>query len=91
MSYSFSVTAESRADAKTQIASKFDEIVATQPIHSNDRVAAVTVAETFIDLLQEPGENQRIAVSMNGYLSYHNEGEFVGASVNVNASVTPNT
>lgn len=87
MSYSFSVRAASKAEAKEKIGAEFDKIVAGQAVHATDRSTAQDVAETFVDFMVEPDEGKEISVSVNGYLSWRAEGEFTGASVSVTASV----
>jgi hypothetical protein len=70
MSYSFSVTADSKEDAKLQIAQKFDDVVAAQPSHATDQDAAVAAGEAFVDLLAEPNADQQIEVTIYGSLSW---------------------
>jgi hypothetical protein len=89
MSYSFSVTAASKAEAKQKIAAEFDSILASQPVHAADRASAQAAAEAFVDVLKDPAEDEQIAVSVNGYVSWRAEGEFTGASVGVSAGVRP--
>lgn len=87
MSYSFSVTAESKVEAKEKIAGQFDTIIAAQPVHAADRASAQAAADAFVDVLKDPAENEQIAVTVNGYVSWQAEGEFTGASVGVTAAV----
>lgn len=87
MSYSFSVTAPSKAEAKEKIAAEFDKILASQPVHAADRASAQAAAEAFVDVLSGPADGEEIAVTVNGYVSLRAEGEFTGASVGVTASV----
>lgn len=90
MSYSFSVTATSKVEAKEKIAAQFDTILASQPVHAADRSSAQAAAEAFVDVLRDPAENEQVAVTVNGYVSWQAEGEFTGASVGVSAAVRPN-
>jgi hypothetical protein len=87
MSYSFNVTATSKAEAKEKIAAQFDTILASQPVHAADRASAQAAAQSYVDMLQDPADGEEIAVSVNGYVSWRAEGEFTGASVGVTASV----
>lgn len=68
MSYSFSIKVETKALAKQAVASKFDEITASQPIHALDRIAVLLNASTVIDLLADD-DSKDIAVTCNGFLS----------------------
>lgn len=87
MSYSFNVTASSKVEAKEKVAAEFDTILASQPVHAADRASAQAAADAFVDLVKEPGEGEEIAVTVNGYVSWRDEGEFTGASVGVSANV----
>ena len=68
MSYSFTITAPNKTDAKAATAAKFDEIVAAQPAHAHDRTQALAAADAFIDMLAEDS-TQNVRVAMNGYVS----------------------
>lgn len=85
MSYSFTVKAASKAEAKEKVDEAFSGIVAGQTVHKVDRDAAVAAAGAFIDLLADPKENEEIQVMMNGSLSWRAENDYTGASVTVNA------
>jgi hypothetical protein len=89
MSYSFSVTADTKEEAKQKIADRMDEVVTGQPNHAADRDAAVTVGQALVDTLYDPEEDEEILVNMSGYLSwtYEDPTEFSGASVNVSVAV----
>ena len=87
MSYSFSVTAADRAEAQEKIAAQFDAVVSNQPEHAADRDAAETAVMAFVDLLTEPSEDQQIAVSVSGYLSWRETGKYQSANVSVNANL----
>lgn len=69
MSYSFTVKAFGKAAAKDAVAAKFDEVVASQPIHAKDRDAVLANASAVIDLLMDAPDKD-ISVSVNGYLSW---------------------
>jgi hypothetical protein len=73
MSYSFNIKAETKEAAKLAVIAKFDEVVATQPVHAKDRDAVLANANTVIDLLHgNPAVDQSkdISVSVNGYVSW---------------------
>ncbi|WP_296741484.1 hypothetical protein [Mesorhizobium sp.] len=69
MSYSFNVQAASKAAAKAAVAAKFDEVIATQPIHARDKTAALANANAVIDLLMDD-DTREISVSVNGYVGW---------------------
>lgn len=87
MSYSFNVKAASKAAAKEEIAAKFAEVVNGQPVHKADHDAAVAAAQAFVDVLAEPNDEQIVAVTVNGWVSWRAEDEFIGASVSINAGL----
>lgn len=85
MSYSFTVKAASKDEAKAKVAEEFDRIAAGQPSHKVDRDSAVAVAGAFIDLLADPKENDEVQVMMNGSLSWASENVYTGAELTVRA------
>jgi len=89
MSYSFNVQAANKAEAKTAAAAKFDEVVASQPVHVADKEAALAAAGAFIDMLTDPDESQIISVSMNGSLGWNvpDPTSFTGAGVGISAAL----
>jgi hypothetical protein len=89
MSYSFSITADTKEDATRQIREQFDAVVISQPSHAADKEAAVVAAQSFVRLLADPGEGLEIYVSMYGSLGWRNDtpDEFLSASLTVNASL----
>lgn len=89
MSYSFSVTADTKFDATHKIREQFGTVVAAQPNHVADREAAVVAAQSLVRLLAEPHEGDEICVSVNGSLSWQHDApeEFLSASLSVNASL----
>jgi hypothetical protein len=99
MSYSFNVRVASVALAAAAIASKFDEVVTPhQPVHANDRDAAIAAATSMTSFLAEPAEGEEISISVSGWLQWRaGDGmqeaghEFTGASVNVQASIVAKT
>jgi hypothetical protein len=69
MSYSFNVQAATKAAAKEAVVAKFNEVIASQPIHARDKDAAIANANAVIDLLAD-GDDREIAVSVNGYVGW---------------------
>jgi hypothetical protein len=90
MSYSFSVTGASKADAIVKVGAEFAQIAVNQPTHAKDKDAAVAVPKAFVDLLADPTESEVIYVTMWGSLGWRGESDaaiFTSGSVSVDASV----
>lgn len=94
MSYSFSVSAPTKDEAKAQVQQQFDNIVMQQPEHAADRTAANGTVEAYIDLAAEPTGTQQIHVTAFGSLSSTPSGDdgtsdvrIGGATLNVSVSV----
>lgn len=85
MSYSFSVTASAKDEAKQKIGEQFDTVLAGQPVHSVDRDAAQAAAEAFVDVLHDPAANEEIRVSVSGSVGWRSEGVFTHSNVSVSA------
>lgn len=93
MSYSFQVVIQTKAEAEAKIAEEFDKVVATQPVHAQDRTAALAAALAFVNLLaDEP--NKAIQVNVSGWTSWqYSEAvdqsavPLTGASVTASASL----
>ncbi|MDY7815390.1 hypothetical protein U0F71_06635 [Burkholderia pseudomallei] len=94
MSYSFQVVIQTKAEAEAKIAEEFDKIVATQPVHAQDRTAALATALAFVNLLaDEP--NKAIQVNVTGWVSWQHPGgafdesavPIHGAAVSASASL----
>lgn len=87
MSYSFSIKAATKAEAKAKVAEAFDTVVTNQVSHKADRDAAVAAAGAFIDILAEPQENDEYDVSLNGSLSWPraDESAYTSAEVTIRA------
>ena len=92
MSYSFSVKASTKDEAKQKIAEQFDKVVEGQPSHADDKAAALATANAFIDLLTDVPKDHHVSVSINGSLSWNHDApnKYVGASVGVNAGFVDN-
>jgi hypothetical protein len=94
MSYSFSVTALTKDEAKQKVAEQFAYVVNNQPCHAVDKDAALTVANAFIDLLSDVTDGHEINVSMNGCSLRWNHNapdKYVAAGVNVSAGIRART
>jgi hypothetical protein len=89
MSYSFTITADTKEEATRQIREKFDEVVAAQPSHAADREAAVVAGQTLTRLLADPPEGDEIYVNMYGSLSWKHDApdQFPNGSLTVNVVV----
>ena len=86
MSYSFSVTAATKAAACRAVSAELDKVVESQPVHAADRAAAQATAETFIIMLQGDPDMD-IHVSMHGSIVTAEDGVRT-ASVGVTANLT---
>ena len=89
MSYSFSVTADTKAEATDKIREQFDAVVLAQPSHAADKEAATVAAKNLIKLLAEPHEGDEIYVSMGGSLGWQHDvpGRFLHANVSISTSL----
>ena len=87
MSYSFSITADTKDEAGVKVEAELGKVVASQPTHEFDRQAAQDAAEAFVDVLKEPSEGERIAVSVFGSLSWSATDVFTSANINVSARI----
>lgn len=90
MSYSFNITAESKADATAQVTTELAKVVASQPVHAKDCAQAQAAADSYIALLPEPNDTQSIFMWVSGALGWTGDGDdkvFNSASVNVAVSV----
>lgn len=92
MSYSFSVQAASKDEAKQKAAAEFDKVVASQPAHAADKESALAAVGAFIDLLTDVPADHHIAVSMYGSVGWHSAepDKFTAASVGVSAHFADN-
>lgn len=85
MSYSFTVTAATKDEAKQKIAAEFDNVVSGQPVHTADRDAAQTAANAFVDVLADPVDGEEIRVSVHGSVAWQGEGNFTHSNIGVSA------
>jgi hypothetical protein len=86
MSYSFSVKAVTKVEAKAAVAKYFDDqVIAHQPVHARDRAAVIANADAIIDLLADD-DTKDIQVSCNGYVSWSSGDALYGVSVAASAN-----
>ncbi len=83
MSYSFTVKASTRKEAKDLVGEKLAEVVKGQQVHENDVHAAQDAVGALLDVVNEPEEDYVLRVSVNGSLNWREEGQFIGANLNV--------
>lgn len=69
MSYSFQFFAATKDEAKAQLEKEFDNVVAAQPVHAQDRAAAIASAHAFIDLVTLDAD-KGLQVAVHGSVSY---------------------
>ena len=88
MSYSFSVRAATKAEAKSKVAAQLAAVLVSQPTHAVDMPAAQAAADAFIDLVKED-DAKDLMVSVNGSVGWvHPLSEppvYTQAAIGVNA------
>ncbi len=92
MSYSFTVTAATKAEAKAKVAAELAKVRDFQPIHTLDRGQAQSAANAFIELVPHDEAAYDVHVSMHGAVSWNGseaEPVITGASVSISAAVMP--
>lgn len=91
MSYSFGITAISKADATAKVIAEFNQVVANQPPHAADKKAVVAAASAFIGILREPGDGEQLSVNVYGSLGWEGDYSaptaFSSGNVSVSASI----
>jgi hypothetical protein len=70
MSYSFTVFAANKEEARAKVAAEFDSVEQQQPVHRADRAQAEATASSFIDLCEEPAEDQELSVRVAGSINW---------------------
>lgn len=93
MSYSFSVQAEDKGALLAAVAVKFDEIVAQQPMHSQDRAHVTQMVADQAAMLDLPRPGEIYVANVNGYLGWRGDEEgkptaFTGYSAAASVSLT---
>jgi hypothetical protein len=70
MSYSFTFEVPTKAEARTRAEAEFDRVVAQQPVHMQDKAAALAALDAYLALLEDDA-NQDIHVTLHGSLGYY--------------------
>lgn len=86
MSYSFTVTAPTKEEAKQKISDQMAVVVQNQPDHKLDEVAAVAAGSAFVDLLGDVPDGHEVLVSMHGSVGW-SQTEQDGPKTYINAGV----
>ncbi len=73
MSYTFSVTAATKGDAKSAIAAEFEKVVSAQPQHVNDQATVLASVSAVIDSLADDA-TQDIYVACNQFVNEQGNG-----------------
>ena len=68
MSYSFTVQAGSKAEAKEQVTTELSKVVEQQPNHKADQEQAHAAAQAFIDILPDANDKD-VAVRVAGHIA----------------------
>lgn len=83
MTFSFTIQAPTKQEAKAAVAAKVDELVAAQPDHERDAANIKIVAYTYIDLLEDdPGTT--VHLNAHGWITQA-AGRMMGAQIHVTA------
>lgn len=69
MSYSLTVKASNKDEAKQEVAKQFDAMTESQPVHKRDRAAVLANVDAVLGVLADD-DSRDVAVSVNGYLSW---------------------
>lgn len=70
MSYSLSVKGDTKAQARENAEEKFDtQVVANQPVHVQDKAAALANLDTSLAMIAEPQPHEEVNVTMHGSIS----------------------
>jgi len=90
VSYSFSVRAKTKGDAKAQIVARLAEVVERHPNHAEDRDQAQATAFAFIDALDDD-DTREVSVAVSGTIRLTSTvvTSVTGASVSVGAYLVP--
>lgn len=89
MSFSFSVVAASKGEAKANVAEQMATVIAAQSIHAKDEAHVKATVESSLDLIADD-ETRDVSVYVVGSLSW--EGQLgsetiVGSSISVNSNL----
>lgn len=91
MSYSFSIDATTKAEAKDKVAAELDKVVQQQPIHVVDRKQARDAVEAFVSLLPDD-DTKDLHVSVSGSVAWAGpQDEPVVTGANISIGVTLRT
>ena len=88
MSYSFSIVAKTKSEAKDKVEEEFSNVVLSQPIHASDRNAAQKAAQMFVDSLADPSPEESITVSVYGSVGWRSGNEITSANVSIVATLS---
>lgn len=69
MSYSFTVKAATKDEAKAAVLLEMDKVVAQQPIHARDKDPTIAAANAMIDLLVDD-PSRHVQVHVHGSVSW---------------------
>lgn len=72
MSYSFYAKGATKTEALLDADEKFDKVCTDMPVHGLDRGAVQDNLRKLIDIAREPGADEEVCISMNGYIAVAN-------------------
>lgn len=90
MSIFFQVTGATKAKAVEEVKANLDNIVAADPLHSTDKDILLNVVQTYVDLIEEPVEDQHVFISVAAELvnvGTDEEPKFRAAALNIGAQL----
>ncbi len=91
MSYSFTVKASTKDDAKKQIVDQMAQVVTNQPDHALDQAAVVVAGGAFVDMLGDVAEGYEVHVSIHGSVGWNHPHDtpkhYISAGVGVSAAI----
>lgn len=89
MSYSFTITAATKALAAEKAAMEFDQIVSVQPNHAKDREHALANLLSVLELMADD-DTQDVRVSCSGSLMWISDADQItGGNINASAWYVP--
>lgn len=91
MSYSISAKAKTKEEVLTALTEKLDDVIKTQPAHSDDKNAALNAAQAFMALLTTVPEGSMVECSLHGSLGWQGNAPniYIGAGVGVSCRIMP--
>ena len=84
MSYSFSASGKTKAEALNNAKAELSKVAIGQPAHEIDRSQTETAIESSIDLLADDPSEPPISMSVSGSVTRDGNGEVHAVSLSIN-------